>query len=185
MTTADLEQQVASIADFLRDTAETVGHPDILERLVTPLRTTMEDLAALPRSDDFWAEQANDRSTIFKLDEYARRRIDRDPNDRRASRTLVALALRYGANDGGLPYLTAEVAADSEAVGDAVIVAHWIWSEVGLDTAQELRRTLSAADPVALAGLAENHQGWVGVAARVALDVMAGASLYEAYARRC
>ncbi|MER7335699.1 MULTISPECIES: hypothetical protein [unclassified Micromonospora] len=145
----------------------------------------MENLVALPRSDDFWAGRANDRLTIFKLDEYARRRVDRDPNDLRASRTLVALGLRYGANDGGLPYLTAEVAADPEAVGDAVIVAHWIWLEIGLDTTHELRRTLSAADRVALAALAQNRQDWIGVAARIALDVMDGVGLHEAYARRC
>ncbi|OKI42376.1 hypothetical protein A6A27_13840 [Micromonospora sp. CB01531] len=184
MTTAEVEQQVALVAAFLRDTAEAVGHPDIVERLVAPLRVTMGDLAALPRSDDFWSGRANDRLTIFKLEEYARRRVDRDPYDRLAGRTLVALALRYGANDGGLPYIAAEVAADPKAVGDAVIVAHWICSEIGLDTTHDLRRALSGADRAALVDLAQSHQGWIGVAAGIALNVMAGASLDEAYVRR-
>jgi hypothetical protein len=184
MTTAEVERHVAPVADFLRDTAEAVGQPDIVERLVMPLRATMQDLAALPRTDEFWSGRANDHPTIFKLYEYARLRVERDPNDRLASRALVALELRHGANDGGLPYLTAEIAAVPEVVGDAVIVAHWICSEIGLDTTDDLRRTLSVADRAALVGLAQNHQGWIGVAARIALDVLDGGAIADAYTRR-
>ncbi|MEU4681091.1 hypothetical protein [Micromonospora sp. NPDC023737] len=143
----------------------------------------MYDLDALPRTDDFWSGKANDRATIYKLVDYAQARVDRDADDRLASRTLVALALRYGDNDGGLPYLTSEVAADPTAVGDAVIAAYWIWSQIGLDTTYELRRTLSAADRAALTGLARCRQGWTAVAARIALDVLAGGSLEDAYTR--
>ncbi|GAA2111160.1 hypothetical protein [Actinomadura alba] len=183
MTAADIDQQITPIADSLRATAHAVGHPDLAERLVSTLRAAMAALDALPRTDDFWAGWANDRPTITKLSEYAGARLDRDPDDFLAGRTLVALALSYGANDGGLPYLTAELAADAAAVGDAVIAAQWIWSEIGLDTTYELRRTLSAADRTVVERLTRDGQGWTAVAARIALDVLDGAGLDEAYTR--
>ena len=64
-----------------------------------------------------------------------------------------------------------------------MIVAYWISSEIGLDATHDLRRTLSAADEAALVSLASKDQGWPGVSARIALDVMQGASLGDAYAR--
>jgi hypothetical protein len=182
MTAADVEQQITSVADFLTATARKVGHSDIAARLVTPLRITWGDLDALPRTEGFWSRQMNHRATIHKLEEYARQRVDHDPADRMASRTLVAVALNYGANDGGLPYLTPEVAADPTAVGDAVIVAFWIWHEIGLDTTFDLQQTLSAVDQRALAALARNELGWTTVAAHIALDVLGGLGLDEAYA---
>ncbi|MBC6458008.1 hypothetical protein [Actinomadura sp. HBU206391] len=183
VTAADIDQQITPIADSLRAAANAVGHPDTADRLVTTLRAALAALDALPRTDEFWAGWANDRPTITKLWEYARYRLDRDPDDRLAGRTLVALALSYGANDGGLPHLTAEVTADATVVGDAVIAAQWIWSQIGIDTTYELRRTLSAADRAAVERLAREHQGWAAVAARIALDVLDGASLDEAYTR--
>jgi hypothetical protein len=183
VTTPDIDRQIEPIADSLRATAHEVGHPEIAERLVTTLRAALAALDALPRTDEFWAGWANDRPTIAKLSEYATGRLDHDPDDRLAGRALVALALSYGVNDGGLPYLTAEVAADAAVVGDAVIAAQWIWSQIGLDTTYELRRTLSAADRTVVERLARDRLGWTAVAARVALDVLDGASLDEAYAR--
>jgi hypothetical protein len=168
VTTADVEQQINAAIDAFVAAAQRIGHPDIAKRLTEPLRTVWTDLNALPRSDAVWSQQPNHHASIYKVATYARQRVAHDPSDRLARRALVAVALQHGSNDAGLPHLTVDVAEDVAAVGDAVIVARWIWLETGSDTTPYLRQTLAAADQAALQALARNTQGWTKRAAQIA-----------------
>lgn len=178
-----VEEQLRPVVDSVRETAREIGRPDLAERLVGPLCASMAALDALPRTDPFWTGRANNRATIHKLYDHARERVARDPSDRLASRTLVALDLHHGANDFGMTHLAVEAAEELSAVGDAVLIAHLVSFRLGLDPTFDLRKTLAGVDRTALAALAHKHTGWTGTAARIALDVLGGTCLDEAYAR--
>jgi len=171
------------IAALVTGTGFGVGHPDVVERFTTPLRATWADMDALPRTDPFWTGQWNDRATVSKLQTYASERLQRDPTDRAASRTLAALNLRYGDNEAGLPYLAPEMEAEPAVVGDAVVAACWVWDQTGVDTTLALRQALAGVDRGALTDLTRGERGWTALAARIAVHILGGLDLDTAYAR--
>lgn len=173
--------RLATCVDLLRRAGNDVGHPDLAERLVRALEDGVATLDALPRDDAFWIGWANTDATLFKLHDHASLRLAADPGDRPARWALIALALAHGGNDGGLPLLAPLVAADPAAAADAVAIAEWVWEEIGLNNAADLRAVLSAADRVALEDAARRDPAAREL--RIALSVLDGADLPEALAR--
>ncbi|MGW6982407.1 hypothetical protein ACWGE1_23705 [Streptomyces sp. NPDC054932] len=157
------------LADRLRQSGRDTGHAEFAERMVQALQDGLGALEALPRRDEFWRGWANDRATIHKLGVFAAGRLQRDASDRTARWTLVALALAHGANDGGLPLLGPEVAADPAVVADALVIADWVRQEIGFDLTTELREVCACADRAALESLARAERR---EAARAALRVL-------------
>lgn len=156
--------------DSLRRSGHDTGHAEFAERMVRALNDGLRVLDALPRDDVFWRGWANDRATIHKLGALAEERLRHDPSDRTARWTLVALALAFGANDGGLSLLGPEIAADPTVVADALVIADWVGQQIGLDLTDELRDACAWADRDALESLARAEGG---DAARAALRVPA------------
>ncbi|MEU8776504.1 hypothetical protein [Streptomyces sp. NPDC048606] len=155
--------------DALRQAGDDTGHREFAERMVRALSDGFQVLENLPRDDEFWRGWANDHVTVHKLDALAIERLARDPADRTARWTLVALALAHGANDGGLALLGPEIAADPTVVADALVIADWIGQEIGLDLTTELREACAWADRDALESLARTERG---EAAQAALRVL-------------
>ncbi|WP_331737838.1 hypothetical protein [Streptomyces sp. NBC_01276] len=155
--------------DALRRSGYDTGHPEFAERMVWALNDGLRVLEALPRDDAFWHGWANGHATIYKLDVFTAERLKRDPADRTARWTLVALALARGANDGGLSLLGPDIAADPTTVADALVIADWVGKEIGLDLTPELREVCGWADRDALELLARAE---AGEAARAALRVL-------------
>lgn len=152
---------------------DEIGHRAFAERIVRALRAGMAVLDALPCDDPFWRGWGNDRVTMFTLAAYATARLERDPADRTAW-SLVALALAHGDNDGGLPLLGPEIAADASVTSGALVIADRIAQHIGFDLSFELREVCAQADRGALEALA----GTVGgSAARRALHVLDGQGL--------
>ncbi|MFJ9460818.1 hypothetical protein ACIRST_37840 [Kitasatospora sp. NPDC101447] len=157
----------------LRQSGFDTGHAEFAERMVRALCDGLSALEALPRDDEFWRGWANDRVTIHKLHDYADEQLVRDPANRVARWALVALALAYGANDGGLSLLGPEVATDPAVVADALVIADWVAQEIGFDLTPELREVFGWADRQALEELARTDDGQ---AAQTALRVLDGGS---------
>ncbi|CAM5677980.1 hypothetical protein SAVIM338S_07239 [Streptomyces avidinii] len=137
--------------------------------MVRALSDGLQALENLPRGDEFWRGWANDHAMAHKLNALVAERLQGDPADRNARWTLVALALAHGANDGGLPLLGPEIAADPTVVADALVIADWVGREIGLDLTAELREACAWADRSELEALARTEGG---EAARAALAVL-------------
>ncbi|AWZ07249.1 hypothetical protein DRB96_24795 [Streptomyces sp. ICC1] len=155
--------------DALRRAGSATGHPEFAERMVEALREGFRVLEALPPEDAFWRGWANGHATVHKLGVLAEERLRRDPADRTARWTLVALALAHGANDGGLSLLGPAIADDPTVVADALVIADWAGQEIGLDLTAELREACGWGDRNALESLGRVEGG---EAARVALRVL-------------
>ncbi|MFZ3492359.1 hypothetical protein ACODT5_03805 [Streptomyces sp. 5.8] len=155
--------------DVLRQAGDSTGHREFAERMVRALSDGLQALEDLPRDDEFWQGWANGDITVHKLNALTSERLHRDPADRTARWTLVALALAHGANDGGLPLLGPEIAAYPTVVADALVIADWIGQEIGLDLTAELREACAWADRSELELLARTEGG---EAARAALAVL-------------
>ncbi|MFI5808497.1 hypothetical protein [Streptomyces sp. NPDC051561] len=153
----------------LRRAGDDTGHREFAERMAGALSDGLQALENLTRDDEFWQGWANGDITVHKLNALAADRLQRDPADRTARWTLVALALAHGANDGGLPLLGPEITADPTVVADALVIADWIGQEIGLDLTDELRAVFARADRHALELLAQTEGG---EAARAALAVL-------------
>ncbi|MFE4265409.1 hypothetical protein [Streptomyces sp. NPDC056883] len=162
--------------DALRQAGNDTGHPEFAERMVRVLRDGLRVLEGLPRDDVFWGGWANHHATIHKLGVLAAERLQRDPADRTARWTLVALALARGSNDGGLSLLGPDIATDPTIVADALVIADWVGKEIGLDLTAELREACAWADRDALESLA---QAEAGEPARAALRVLAPQDPHE------
>src|SRR5262245_10980227 len=63
----------------------------------------LNELNALDRADSFWAN-TNRRPTVYKLLDFARMRLDTNPEDLRALWTFAVLDTFYGSNDFGSEY---------------------------------------------------------------------------------
>ncbi|MFZ3474900.1 HEAT repeat domain-containing protein [Streptomyces sp. 4.24] len=155
--------------DALRRSGSATGHPEFAERMVEALQEGFRVLEALPPEDAFWRGWANGHATVHKLGVLAEERLRRDPADRTARWTLVALALAHGANDGGLSLLGPAIADDPTVVADALVIADWAGQEIGLDLTAELREACGWADRSALESLGRAEGG---EAARRALRVL-------------
>ncbi|GAA1951137.1 hypothetical protein [Kitasatospora viridis] len=162
--------------DQLRQSGADTGHTEFAARMVRALTEAATALAALPDDDGFWRDRPDRQVSPYNLHCHAAERLRRDPGDRAARWSMVALALALGANDGGLEHLGPEIAADPAVVADAVVIADWIWEQIGLDPTGDLRALCAQADRPALEALARTADG---TAARTALRVLDGGSFID------
>ncbi|GAA4251162.1 hypothetical protein GCM10022255_042670 [Dactylosporangium darangshiense] len=150
----------------------------LIDQLNRALWSMWSRLERLPRSDVFWSH-TNHRTTWCKVEDFARRCVDRNPSDETARWALVGLSMHAG-SFGGLQLFAEDAAARDEAVHDLIAVAEWVWLEVGVDPGTCLEQALLRVGPPALRLLTQS----VGRAAIAASGFLAGKSFAEAIGRR-
>ncbi|GAA4607158.1 hypothetical protein BJY16_006185 [Actinoplanes octamycinicus] len=119
-----------------------------IDRANLSMITLFERLDALPRTDDFWTG-TNHRATWYKLSDFGRRCLARDPADDVARWALVAMSMQTGLY-GGLALLASQPSPPPEVVSDLLALSEHVWLEVGIPPAAELTSALRALDPEVL-----------------------------------
>jgi hypothetical protein len=151
----------------------------LIDRVNRSLQSTWSSLESLPRNDEFWAG-TNQRATRYKVEDFARRCVSRNPSDETARWALVGLSMQAG-SFSGLHVLAEQAAMRDGAVFDLIAVAEWVWLEVGLDPGPDLEQALRRAGPALLKRLAQPSGGRAAAAVSAFLG---GKSFAEAIGRR-
>ncbi|BCJ48297.1 hypothetical protein GCM10010168_26570 [Actinoplanes ianthinogenes] len=124
-----------------------------VDRANRSMITLFDRLDALPRSDAFWA-RTNYRATWYKLGEFARQCLARDPGDDVARWTLIAMSMQTGMY-GGLALLAEQPSPSPEVVSDLLALSEHVWMEVGVPPGAELEKALLKVGPELLAQATE------------------------------
>ncbi|GIH05286.1 hypothetical protein Rhe02_33530 [Rhizocola hellebori] len=153
----------------------------LVDRVNLALQNMWSRLDSLPRSDEFWSG-TNNRTTWYKVDEFAQRCVVRDSSDETARWAAVGFWMHAG-SFGGLQLLAEDAAVRDDAVYDLIAVAEWVWLEVGVDPGPHLERALARVGSSVLQRLTQSG-GRVGRAAVAASVFLAGESFTEAIGRQ-